>query len=519
MLLAEAAQIEVRLRQHILELLEPTIRRQKAVDASVKDVRVSIEKLQEELADLVRANDDVGPLRTQVENFGMQMAQRNREQKELQQTLGDRLSLHETEHNWLRQSLERRQTEMAGLERTVQTLGDSLVAAKEESGQLRQYCTERLDLCRDKTAKLRDEVETRCLSLEEGQHKLKDHQMGTDTEITTNLAHLRRLTLDVTANVEAVNDLHISKASVKCVEQQQQEFQEFSRNLLAQTSSLKQQFGSLISDVKAHFETAAQVVGSTTAKQMDEMRARYQEDTTRVREVVKNIDAFMNEQLENQGTMKSYVSQANEDNKKQIEALRTEFASHSKHREGDCKSLRIECEQLRSCLREVDERMKTYMSMGSAREEAVSLLVEAQSMAACLNAQDDIDRKNIALFGYKGGPAAAAGHEAGKISLLPQIDGVSKATPRRRLAGTHTNHAWGCGTGDGGDGGPILTLDKRCLSCSGSTATVMAGFKMACLEYAPNSVEYDKVVYNRSELIRLQSDLVRTAREQLRAVD
>ena len=35
--------------------------------------------------------------------------------------------------------------------------------------------------------------------------------------------------------------------------------------------------------------------------------------------------------------------------------------------------------------------------------------------------------------------------------------------------------------------------DKRCLSCCSGTGTVLAGFKIACLNYAPGPVEYHQV--------------------------
>ncbi|CAE8644491.1 unnamed protein product, partial [Polarella glacialis] len=128
--------------------------------------------------------------------------------------------------------------------------------------------------------------------------------------------------------------------------------------------------------------------------------------------------------------------------------------------------------------------------------------VESQLLSAHLDSQDDQDRKNIALFGYKN-----VENKESRTSIqggfLPELD--PKLTPRRRIA--QVLHA----------DKPTINLDKRCLSCSGSPATTLAGFKLACLQYSPSAVEYRRVSYSRAELISLRLDLLHQAQEQLKA--
>merc|ERR1712217_228599 len=129
-------------------------------------------------------------------------------------------------------------------------------------------------------------------------------------------------------------------------------------------------------------------------------------------------------------------------------------------------------------------------------------------LGAMLDMQDDQDRKSIALFGIKGNENQK---ERSKTCSLPELNGVggrnSALSPRTPAAPPAPAAV------------PVMTIDKRCLSCSGSAATVLAGFKLACLQYAPSPVEYQKVTYSRSELIRLRMDLLSQAKEQLRSID
>ena len=51
---------------------------------------------------------------------------------------------------------------------------------------------------------------------------------------------------------------------------------------------------------------------------------------------------------------------------------------------------------------------------------------------------------------------------------------------------------------------PILTLDKRCLSCSGQASAVVSAYKVACLAYAPSKVQYGYSVYDRKSLLKVE---------------
>ena len=99
--------------------------------------------------------------------------------------------------------------------------------------------------------------------------------------------------------------------------------------------------------------------------------------------------------------------------------------------------------------------------------DAMHAIVESQLIAAEMNVQDDQDRKNVALFGCKP-------EKGDRDGLLPNID----QTPRKKEVKTAS---------------PIISLDKRCLSCCSNTGTVLAGFKIACLNYTPGPVEYHQV--------------------------
>jgi len=165
------------------------------------------------------------------------------------------------------------------------------------------------------------------------------------------------------------------------------------------------------------------------------------------------------------------------------------------------------------------------------RNDALAMMVESELLGAMLELQDDQDRKSISLFGYKGAEGKQAPYSPHKEDTargwtLPELDPggsqrsrslVPATTPRTSMDPTRTPRRKAGTLAAGGEAdAPVMTIDKRCLSCSGNASTVLAGFKLACLSYAPSPVVYRDMPHSRSELIKLRMDLLAQAKEQLR---
>lgn len=84
-------------------------------------------------------------------------------------------------------------------------------------------------------------------------------------------------------------------------------------------------------------------------------------------------------------------------------------------------------------------------------KEAVQTLVFCQDIIYHLIRYDEIDKKNISLFG-------------GLIDPIPK------------------------------DGTAQISFDHNCLSCTSQKAFTVKAFKMACLAYSPGNVDYGGAV-------------------------
>lgn len=130
------------------------------------------------------------------------------------------------------------------------------------------------------------------------------------------------------------------------------------------------------------------------------------------------------------------------------------------------------------------------------------MVVQSEGAASALDIQDDNDRGKVALMGYK---APQKGGSAG--SARPKTSGG-----RASASNPQTPEDLGSG-----GAGPVISVDQRCLSCSGHAQTVLSGFKMACLEYAPGPVSFAKRVWHRADLLDWRNKLLQQAHESLQS--
>merc|ERR1712100_369974 len=65
-------------------------------------------------------------------------------------------------------------------------------------------------------------------------------------------------------------------------------------------------------------------------------------------------------------------------------------------------NLSVEIMQLRKNVQDLQSSSESQDHQSGMRNDIMDMLVESQLLQAKLDLQDDFDRKNVALFGYKG---------------------------------------------------------------------------------------------------------------------
>lgn len=488
LLVIEAGEIETRLRKHALELTEPAISRTALFEGKLREVRVAAERNADNLKQLHQKLSSQDGLKKTIDSFRSELGEWDRERRDHEHLLNEKTCLQDNELSALRKMIEVQAYSTEACQRGLKNVGDLLAATKDEVTQLRDYCCDRVDVNRDKIMKLRDEVESKFAASESTQFKLHDDV----TNMATVFAHLKsemeRIGLVTAETMESVADLWRAKASASSVEEQQQTFMEFQRNLNDAVASLRLRVNSVVDEVKGHFQTAVRVISTSTSKQIDTMRTQYAEDIGRMDEVMQQ-NASLSEILRgSEDQAKAHLQQLQEDLNKQMQELRVGLAEKVKV-DPVSEQYVLEVQQLRRAWKDHQENLAGHDRARALERDAMHAIVESQLIAAQMNFQDDQDRKNVALFGCKP-------EKGDRDGLLPNID----QTPRKKEVKTTS---------------PIISLDKRCLSCCSNTGTVLAGFKIACLNYTPGPVEYHQVSYSRAELLHLQAKLLDQAQDRI----
>eukprot|EP00930_Biecheleria_cincta_P105043 TRINITY_DN9754_c0_g1_i2.p1 TRINITY_DN9754_c0_g1~~TRINITY_DN9754_c0_g1_i2.p1 ORF type:complete len:558 (-),score=141.42 TRINITY_DN9754_c0_g1_i2:44-1717(-) len=512
-LLMEASAIETRLRQHAVELMEPTIKRASLYESKLKEVKVALERCTENVNDLKREIAASDSTKAVVEQFRSELAIAEYNRKEHEQMLNGKACTQENDVSALRKQIEMQASATASCQRSIQSMGDLLTETKEEQAMLRQYCMEKVDANRDKLMKLRDEFENKSHAAENKQFKLQDDVTNMSTVFAHLESEMQRIGADTAECIQGIADLWRSKATVTAMEEQHLTFVEHQRNVNAMVSQLRQQLAGIVGDVKGHFLTAVDVVNVSTAKQIQDMREKYLLEIGRVDGVLKDNAGFGQKQEEFQRATQARLDGFEAELSRSIESVTSKVDATVKSAGVGNNQLLVEVQQLRKGLRDAETQLNATVQAHAVERDVLQSLLESNAMNIYMGLQDDQDRRNIALFGYK---PQSADKQDPKAQTLPNIDSGSwtaRSSPRTRRSDRVEK-----GYGGGIQGVmPTVTVDKRCLSCSGSQATVLAGFKLACLQYTPGPVEYQRVTYSRPELLDLQLKLVEQAKERLKS--
>eukprot|EP00933_Yihiella_yeosuensis_P074256 TRINITY_DN83109_c0_g1_i1.p1 TRINITY_DN83109_c0_g1~~TRINITY_DN83109_c0_g1_i1.p1 ORF type:complete len:605 (+),score=113.49 TRINITY_DN83109_c0_g1_i1:91-1815(+) len=540
-LLIEAAEIEHRLRTHVLELIAPSLQKVSFVDSKLKEVKMKIDRLDKEIKKLTTDQSLTGNVQEQLDSFRVEMGEWTRERYDFQEKINSRLSSQDTDLSFVRQQIENQVRNVEDYNKGLYNAGESINALQDQFNELNRFVTDRCQMNRDKIMKLRDEFEMRCHGAETREHRIRDDVTTVASTTVSLKGQVERLKAELKETMDNVSDLYRSKATVVALQSSQDGFTNLAREVDSQVVELRSQLHNIISDVKGHFQTSCEVINSSNSKMIAEMRQNYLEEVHRVDKLIKDAGDTAASRQEFEEEMKNairadHVRVLEEVRSSVLEAISKESASTAENT-----ALLMEALTLKKAIKDVEKTVQEEQRIRRVMQDAVSSIVETSLLSVQMDLQDDEDKKSIALFGYKNVDQKDQQQSAASVPrsihhtnasqtasggfFLPDVE--SKASPRRSSVSTSPRQSIRPNTTafqsrprvqNSVDAQPPVMLDKRCLSCSGSPSTTLAGFKLACLQYTPNPITYRKVSYTRGEVIQLRDELLMEVQLQLRSV-
>lgn len=492
------AQVENRLRQASLDLVEPTIHKcailQEDLDALKERVTSHAKGINEVSQMQIKAHEHV----TMIDHFKEEMNKWESQHKQNEAKVGEDVVLLRQELDRFDYQVKQKESALNSLNRGAVQMTQELNRLLKNQAELQQQCHERLDQLSRKIANVHTDLEVKINRLETKHNSLTDDLWGDETGLAKVSGELNRTNAQVHQLNNVMSQLTESKAPREDLEKLHEEVHTVLREANGSMLGLKRVVGNVVNDVKEHFRTSSNTIAAHNSTFIEEMRRSYEKEQEAMELLREEVNTFLSKTRTDNQTLTTQVEEGVQRMDSLVAEMRGDMEELNKKRKRDKTSQDIELKGMKKRLGGVFDHSDVVLRGMEHLNGVLHLVLESERVQAALEFQDNIDRNKIALVGVKD-------DEQMKDSLdIPQElrRGGTRGTVRAGRTGALPP-------------GEVMSVDTRCISCSGQAPTVMSAFKMACLKYSPSPVEYEMQTHNRQDLILRRQKLLEHAMRAL----
>jgi len=207
---------------------------------------------------------------------------------------------------------------------------------------------------------------------------------------------------------------------------------------------------------------------------------------------------FMQDSKANVTNLQRSVGTSQEQTSEMVNKVSVEIEELNRCRKRDNADFTLANQTMKEQIAKVSSSSEIVAKCSEHLGSIIAVMLKSERVASALDTQENMDRTKVALMGYR---------DAKGSTPRPPSTKISKKSRQS------TSQQPGGETSDSGEA--VISVDNRCLSCSGQAQHVLSGFKMACLQYAPGPVSFSKKLYKREELLDLRHRLLEQAQDQL----
>jgi myosin heavy subunit len=490
----EIAELETRIKRFNLDIVQPTIRKTAIMEKEVAALRNEVETNSNKLIELSTVANKVEEQVVTVESFREQMSKWDHERRAVQAHVAETLSSMRQDMDNFRYSLERKDSSIHSMQRTMDRLVGELSKVQEGSEALRQHVELRLAQTGKILNGAKTDLECKLIAQETKLNRLSDELWGEETGLARATSQIKTTNDLVMSLSEEMKRMQHDKANVSQLEAVQDDVKNLIHDANYSVSVLKQTVDTMVADVKAHFKTATNTVAAHNASMLSEVRESYQEEMRKSDALRTEVMQFMQETKENVSRIETTVGTSEEGMWGQVKKVSEDVGELSRNRKRDNDNFGLQGQTFKEQISKVSSTSENVAKCLEHLGSIIAVMLKSERVASALSQQENTDRNKVALMGYRDAKG-------------PKTTG--KPTKR------NVKNSKGGAEADENDGESVISVDNRCLSCSGQAQHVLSGFKMACLQYAPGPVTFSKQLYKREELLDLRQRLLEQALEQL----
>eukprot|EP00397_Hematodinium_sp_SG-2012_P027466 GEMP01028864.1.p1 GENE.GEMP01028864.1~~GEMP01028864.1.p1 ORF type:complete len:643 (+),score=148.21 GEMP01028864.1:92-2020(+) len=483
----EHAEFELRIRKFILELMEPTIHKSSALEQEFKNLNDNMLELKKKVSDLshvsIRAEQHVQT----VEGFRQELCRWDAERQTSEMKITEDMTCLKQELQALRYGGDRRESSINSVTRSLDRMQEEVKGTHASMMEIQGTQTSSHISTSQMIQKTQTEFEVKFLGLETKLVQIGDDLWGGETGLAKVQADTQRVQEQVERCENELKEIARVKANSDTLSRLQTDVFETIRSTQISIASVRENVGNVVNDVKEHFRTATNTIAAHNAQILTDTRKQYQEELAKYTELRNDARTFMEASKESVNALAKSQASSHKDTELMIDTFRENMDNINKKRKADKADIGTESKQLKKRIGGIFETSEMTFRAVEHISNVLGTMMEVCNVAGALDSQDDLDRQGVALMGFKDKDSkeGAGARKRGQ-------SGPKQRTP-----------------------GMVVTVDNRCLSCSGQSSQVLAGFKLACLQYRPSPVEYKSRTWDRGDLLDYRCQMLLEAKEQL----
>lgn len=495
MMLAVAG-MENRLREQINDLINPTKQKMQVQEGEMHFLRDQVvqhttqiqsfnsvqNKLHENkmVVDVIR--EEMQKMDAKVHSSITRQHEENRQLGLVVETLQKNVELKESAMNHMQRSLERSGLELTRLQDQMEQFGPA-------------YIDGRLDESRRTALKSIAELEAKLINMQMEHARLTDQLWGEEAglaKVSGEVVKINKLVENIRSSVSALQESAVAPQDLMVV---REDVASWLGKAETDMSSLRCTVGNVVDETKEHLRTGLQTVALQTAHFVGEVRNAYTEEIKSSKFLRDEVEDFVKATREQLASIDERVSSAMSNTEQMVqdnlELIQRNYLQ-SKRRES---AYDLEIKSVHKRLTHMSDSLDRILKGIDHLWGVTGMVLEATSMQCELDIQDTADRDSVSLLGMQEKEAAPDSMMTTGSMSSPRKPPM--ASPGRKKLGKQ-----------------VVSVDERCLACSGQATTVLKAFKVACLQYSPSPVVYSGQEYKRTDLLRTLSDLVGSAQNK-----
>lgn len=513
------AQLETRLRVTVAELVQPANSRTAEVVSELESMKSLVAEntrnLQEMQLGQFKAQEHISTITSFQEELSRWDAQR----RAFEVAVDEKSEVMSQKLESYRFSLEQKESALHLLNRSIDRMASELNRTLEDQETRDQAVEERFDELSRKVNLAGADVEVRITGMELKHNALTDELWSGETGLAKVAGQLMKTNGRFEKLEQMVADLQEGKAEAGLLSKLRGDVERMVYEANTSVSSMKQQVGNVVNDVREHFRTASQTVAAHNATFVREVREQYQEELQNAARTRNEVQEFMAQTTKNINSLDAHVAAVAAKADALATEAREEVEELNKRRKRDKASYDIELKALKKRLGGVFDNSDVVLRGLEHIYSVMSMMLESDMMQCSAEMQDTVDRKKIALMGVNeprssekaGYPPRAqtpdsvrhtAGSSGGSKQMAQSVEGFKQGGPKQmaQTAGGGFRRATS-GLPSPRSHEPVVKVDARCISCSGQAPMVLTAFKIACLKYEASPVHYEGAAHDRAELL------------------